>query len=90
VLAEIRSLGVDPDCRGHSVGSTLVQYFIRSAAALHIPRVFVLTRAPTFFARLGFREERMNTLPEKVWKDCVDCPKRDCCDEIPMIYEINT
>ncbi len=90
VLAEIRSLGVDPDCRGNSVGSMLVQYFIRSATALHIPRVFVLTRGPKFFERLGFREERMNTLPEKVWKDCVDCPKRDCCDEIPMIYEINT
>ena len=90
VLAEIRSLGVDPDCRGNSIGSTLVQYFIQSAAALHIPRVFVLTRAPKFFERLGFREERMNTLPEKVWKDCVDCPKRDCCDEIPMIYEIST
>ena len=32
----------------------------------------------------------MSALPEKVWKDCVDCLKRDCCDEISMVYEINT
>ena len=90
VLAEIRSLGVDPKYHHHNLGSSLVQYFIRSAATLHIAKVFVLTRAPKFFERLGFREERMSALPEKVWKDCVDCLKRDCCDEISMVYEINT
>ena len=89
VLAEIRSLGVDPKYHRHNLGSSLVQYFIRSATTLHIPKVFVLTRAPKFFERLGFREERMSTLPEKVWKDCVDCPKRDCCDEVSMVYEIS-
>jgi amino-acid N-acetyltransferase len=25
------------------------------------------------------------TLPLKVWSDCVRCPKRDGCDEIAMV-----
>ena len=26
-----------------------------------------------------------DTLPLKVWSDCVRCPKRDGCDEIAMV-----
>jgi argininosuccinate lyase/amino-acid N-acetyltransferase len=87
-LAEIRSLGVDPEHHGCGAGSALVRHFLGQAAVLHIPRVFVLTRAPHFFERLGFRTVSIQTLPEKVFKDCMKCTKRDRCDEIAMMHEI--
>jgi len=87
ILAEIRSLGVATSHHGSGVGSKLVEHFVRRATRLHIPRVFVLTRTPKFFGRLGFCQQEMDVLPEKVFKDCVNCPKIDCCDEIPMVYE---
>ena len=39
------------------------------------------------FAKLGFTRVPMSDLPEKVFKDCAKCPRRDACDEIPMIKE---
>jgi len=87
-LAEIRSLGVDEACQGRGIGSELVQHFLDVARDLHIPRVCVLTRAPHFFARLGFRQVSINSLPEKVLKDCAGCPKNDRCDEIAMVIDI--
>ena len=88
-LAEIRSLGVSTSHHGGGVGSKLVEHFMLRATRLHIPRVFVLTRTPKFFGRLGFCQQEMESMPEKVFKDCVNCPKIDCCDEIPMVYETN-
>ncbi len=29
-----------------------------------------------------------DTLPLKVWTDCVRCPKRDGCDEIAVVREL--
>ena len=45
----------------------------------------MLTRAPLFFERLGFRQVSVNGLPEKILKDCARCPKKHCCDEIAMV-----
>jgi N-acetylglutamate synthase-like GNAT family acetyltransferase len=50
--------------------------------------VFVLTRAPVFFEKAGFRQVSVNSLPEKVLKDCSACPKREQCDEIALIHDI--
>ena len=87
-LAEIRSLGVHPDSQGRGVGQGLVRYFLQLAGQLHIPKVFVLTRAPVFFEKAGFRQVSVNSLPEKVLKDCSACPKREQCDEIALIHDI--
>jgi argininosuccinate lyase/amino-acid N-acetyltransferase len=88
VLAEIRSVGVDPQAQGGGIGSGIVRRLLDVARSLHLPRVFVLTRAPQFFARLGFEEVAIAGLPEKVWKDCERCPRRACCDEIAMACEL--
>ncbi len=89
-LAEIRSLGVDPKRHGMGVGSQMVAYFLEAANRLHIPRIFVLTRAPDFFQRNGFRVVAIDVLPEKVFKDCLKCTKRSKCDEIAMICELSS
>ena len=89
-LAEIRSLGVHPDHHGKGVGQGLVKYFLGLAAQLHIPKVFVLTRAPAFFQKAGFRQVSVNSLPEKVLKDCSECPKREQCDETALVYDVTS
>jgi argininosuccinate lyase/amino-acid N-acetyltransferase len=54
---------------------------------LGIPRVFVLTRAPDFFARCGFKSVSVSILPEKVLKDCAKCPRNAACDEVAMVLD---
>jgi amino-acid N-acetyltransferase len=53
-LAEIRTVAVDPDCRGLGVGRRLVLSLIDAARELGVRRVFVLTFETSFFGSLGF------------------------------------
>lgn len=87
-LAEIRSLAVDPECQGKGVGRQMVEFLVAEAAALGIRRVFALTYQQAFFAKCGFRVVKKETLPQKVWKECVYCDKFHACDEIAMIREL--
>jgi amino-acid N-acetyltransferase len=84
-LAEIRSLAVDERCRGRGIGRDLVQWTIDEARRLQIRRLMALTYEQRFFEKLGFEVVSKDTLPLKVWSDCVRCPKRDHCDEIAMV-----
>ena len=88
-LAEIRSLGVDPERHGMGTGSRLVSHLLQAARRLRISRVFALTRAPDFFEQNGFHTVPIDVLPEKVFKDCLKCTKRSKCDEIAMICELS-
>lgn len=85
-LAEIRSVGVMPDSQGHGQGKAMIQFLLEQARHIELQRVIVLTRAPAFFAKLGFGNTPMNSLPEKVIKDCDICPKKNACDEVSMEY----
>lgn len=87
-LAEIRALAVSPAYTGRGIGRNLVQHFIDEACALGIPRVFVLTYQQVFFEKCGFRVVAKESLPQKVWKECVNCPKFPNCEEIAMIIDI--
>ena len=84
-LAEIRSVGTLPGAGRRGLGSRVVRHCFGEAAARGHGRVFVLTRAPAFFATLGFAPVPIDTLPEKIHLDCVRCPRRDACDEIAML-----
>jgi amino-acid N-acetyltransferase len=44
-----------------------------------------LTYEQTFFEKSGFEVVPKDSLPLKVWSDCIRCPKRDGCDEIAMV-----
>lgn len=85
-LAEVRSLAVSPTCHGLGIGRKLVEQTIAEAERLHIRQVLSLTYQLKFFSRLGFSVVQRDSLPHKVWKDCVLCSKFDRCDEIAMIY----
>ncbi len=83
-LAEIRSLFVDATLRGRGYGRKLVEACFSDALALGIHRVFTLTYKTEFFAALGFAEVGKDILPQKIWADCIHCPKFPDCDEIAM------
>lgn len=84
-LAEVKSLAVAPDLRRSGVGRQLIAAAVDDARRLGVRRLFALTYEADFFAAQGFvRIDRM-TLPAKVWRECVACPKVDACDEIAMI-----
>lgn len=88
-LAEVRSLVVDPAYHGQGVGRKVVEALIDEARYLQLPTVFALTRQPGFFLKLGFALTKIETLPRKVTKDCVICPKFHACDEIAVILTVS-
>lgn len=85
-LAEIRSVAIWPMFQGHNAGSLLIGKLLQNAKTHNIGRVFLFTRVPHFFDRLGFTEVPAGLLPEKVHRDCINCPRRHCCDEIAMVH----
>ena len=53
-------------------------------------RVFSLTYEKEFFYSLGFWEVDKSMLPQKVWNDCISCPKFPSCDENAVLIELNS
>jgi N-acetylglutamate synthase-like GNAT family acetyltransferase len=86
-LAEVRTVAVDKQAQGKSAGTKLVKGLLEEAAAHDIGRVFLFTRVPDFFGRLGFISVPHHTLPEKVHKDCLNCSRRNNCDEVAMVFD---
>ena len=89
-LAEVRSLAVDESARGRGIGSQLVLWCVREAERLQIRKLMSLTYEQRFFDRLGFEVVDKESLPLKVWTDCVKCPKAAHCDEIAMVRVIES
>ena len=87
-VAEVRTLAVRPDHHGRGLGGALVQVLVADARALNIPRIIALTREVPFFERCGFVVVPRESLPRKVWTDCVRCPKRHACDEVAVVLDL--
>ncbi len=87
-LAELKSLAVAEESRGRGVGTALVRAAEAEGRRLGLARLFALTRERAFFERLGYRTVPKETLPHKVWTDCVRCPVQVACDEIAMVLDL--
>ncbi|MDR3640469.1 MAG: N-acetyltransferase [Humidesulfovibrio sp.] len=87
-LAEVRSLVVASSARGLGLGRRLVEACLSDAVTLGIYRVFALTNTPDFFRHMGFTECSKDSLPQKVWSDCLNCPRFPDCDEIALHMEL--
>jgi amino-acid N-acetyltransferase len=83
--AEVRSLAVDPALKTHGIGRRIVEILEQEAIENNLHAIFAFTYVPGFFEKMGFREVERGELPLKVWKDCLRCPKFECCDEIAML-----
>jgi amino-acid N-acetyltransferase len=83
--AEVRSLAVDPEAKSQGIGRILVEALEEEARENGLHAIFAFTYVPGFFQRLGFVEVDRGSLPLKAWKDCLRCPKFQCCDEIAVL-----
>ncbi len=90
-LAEVRSLVMSETLRNQGFGRKLVDACLSEAVTLGIFRVFTLTYQPAFFSHLGFEHISKDVLPQKIWADCLRCPKYpDDCDEVAMIMNMDS
>jgi amino-acid N-acetyltransferase len=84
-LAEIRSITVSPTQQGKGGGGHLVKALLAEAKKHRVSCTCLFTRAPEFFARLGFSTAQREDLPDKIYKDCHVCPRFHACDEVAMV-----
>ena len=86
-LAEVRSMAVHEEYKRHGIGADIVKKLLAEGVEVGVKKFFTLTYTPEFFRSLGFKTVDKNTLPHKIWKECIECPKFPNCDEIAMILE---
>ncbi len=87
-LAEIKALAVAKESQDQGLGAALVEACLGEARALGIPQVFALTYKPGFFERMGFSRVDVNSLPRKVWGECIRCAKFPNCDETALVKAV--
>ena len=87
-LAEVRSLAIAPAWAKKGLGREIVRRLEEQGAAFGVTLYFALTYQPGFFSACGYEEADKEMLPQKVWKECVYCPKYPDCDEIAMIKRV--
>ncbi len=87
-LAEIKSLAVKKEHTRRGIGYKLVERCLQEAIELGIKRVFALTYAVSFFEKFGFAVVDKNTLPHKVWGECINCVKFPSCDEVAVSLDL--
>jgi amino-acid N-acetyltransferase len=83
-LGEVRSLAVDEEYRGMGVGRLLVRALLDEGRRLEVPEVFALTYQTEFFGKMGFTVTDKDRFPRKIWRECLECPKLEACDETAM------
>jgi amino-acid N-acetyltransferase len=87
-LAEVRSLAVDPTYKNQKLGAKLLSRVEDYARQLGLTKMMALTYVEGFFHKYGYETVEMTSLPEKVWRVCVKCPRFHHCDEIPVLKQL--
>lgn len=88
-LAELRTLAVKSNMVKQGIGRKIVEFILEEAKGLKVQKVFTLTYQPGFFGKMGFSVIEKETMPHKVWTDCINCPKFPNCNEICLAININ-
>ena len=86
-MGEICSLAVHPDYQSRGFGRILVETTLKKAKELRLPKVIALTYKDKFFEKLGFKLVDKDMFPRKLWRECLECPKLEVCDEFSYVYE---
>ena len=89
-LAEVKSLAVHEDFHGHGLGRMLVEDCEDEARSMQIKTIFALTYQIKFFEKIGYHLVDIQSLPEKVFKECVVCPFYGACNENALIKRLMT
>ena len=83
-LAEVRSIVVKTERKGIGAGAALLRALLADAEEQSVSCVCLFTRIPDFFSHLGFCIVERTQLPDKIYKDCQNCPRLYACDEVAM------
>lgn len=86
-LGELKSLAVRADWQGQGWSAKMVRRTLDEAVELGLRQVFALVLKVGLFERLGFRVVDKSVLPQKVWGECIFCPKFHRCDETAVLWE---
>ncbi|MDR0984959.1 MAG: N-acetyltransferase [Endomicrobium sp.] len=84
-LAEIRSLAILENYKNNGFGSKIVNELQKNAKSLDIKKVFTLSFKPNFFKKLGYEVISKETLPHKIWNDCINCHLFPDCGEVALL-----
>jgi len=87
-LGEIMTLAVDEYYRRQGVGRRIVEALVGEARVLKVPGILVLTYQVDFFTKMGFTMSDKNLFPRKLWRECLECPKLEHCDESVMYMKL--
>jgi amino-acid N-acetyltransferase len=87
-LAEVKALAIAEEFKKQGLGRKIVERLQKNAVALGIHKVFTLTFKPEFFKKLGYEEISRETLPHKIWRECVDCYLFPDCGEVPLLISL--
>jgi amino-acid N-acetyltransferase len=87
-LAELKALAVHDSTQGQGWGRKLVEAVLSESEDVGIECVYTLTNKPLIFLKLGFVPIDMRELPQRVWNECMRCPKfQVACDEVAMTFQ---
>ncbi len=86
-IAEVRSMAVHRDFNRRGIGADIVRRLLKEGREVGVKKFFTLTYRPEFFESLGFSIVPRDSLPHKIWKECIDCPKFANCDETALTLE---
>jgi amino-acid N-acetyltransferase len=89
-VAEVRSLAVQPSARHAGVGSMLVEALRQRARREGFEKLCAFTHAPGYFIQMGFSIVPHLWLPEKIFTDCVKCPRFRQCGQVAMVVPLDS
>lgn len=87
-VAEVRSLAVNKDARGHGVGTKLVDELRLRARREGYDKLCAFTHGPGYFVSMGFSIVPHLWIPEKIFTDCVKCPQFRRCGQYAMVLPL--
>ena len=88
-VAEVRSLAVDGADRGTSVGTMIVDELRQRAHRGGFEKLCAFTHAPAYFIRMGFSIVPHSWLLEKIFADCLNCPRFRQCGQYAMVVPLD-
>jgi len=83
-VAEVRTLAVRPELRGHGIGQAILADLLRTAADLGVERVVCLTFEVDFFARHGFEAASSFDVDPEVFVQMVRSPDEGIAEYLDL------
>ncbi len=87
-LGEICALAVDDRHQKQGIGGLLVKALMEEGRRMKVPNIMALTYQVDFFRKMGFQVTNKDKFPRKVWRECLECPKLEECDETAVYLSL--